>query len=95
VSYNVCGEGLRALYLEAGTTQSLLQSGSEAGIGTLAVVNDDARESNVASHAGTKWSDAIPDADVDDPAGRYPTFVAPDLRCGVACAGPSRLRSLS
>jgi hypothetical protein len=45
---------LAGLYLEAGSAQSLLQSGSEVGIGALTVVDDDARESNLASHPGSK-----------------------------------------
>ena len=44
---------LAGLYLEAGSAQSLLQSGSEVGIGALTVVDDDARESNLASHPGS------------------------------------------
>jgi len=38
------------LDLEASTAQILLQSGSEVGIGAPAVVDDDARRSNLASH---------------------------------------------
>ena len=40
------------LYLEASTAQILLQSGSEMGISAPAVIDDDARQSNLASHPG-------------------------------------------
>jgi hypothetical protein len=43
---------LADLYLEAGTAQRLVQSGSEVGIGAIAVVDDHAREINVASRRG-------------------------------------------
>ena len=78
------------LYLEASTAQILLQSGSEVGVGAPAVVDDDARRSNVASHPGSQRNDATPDTHVDDLAIGVRSFAAPTV--APASPYPARCR---
>lgn len=54
-------------------------------------IDDDARESNLASHSGRNRTDAIPDAHVDDLAVGVRSLAAPDLTSAVAVPALSPL----